>query len=175
MMGRTPHLSRWQMESADDFRVAAKDAMQMTDCWQFRGRLISELSGGEKQRIVIAQALAQEPELILLDEPTLHLDIGQQIEIMKLLKRLNADGLSVLAVLHDLNIAAYYADHLMLVKDGHVEVMGSPQEAVTEENIRRVFRISAEVIEHPSTKKPYVMFLPRADEHWHLSRTLEPG
>jgi iron complex transport system ATP-binding protein len=163
MMGRTPHISRWQTEGANDFRVV-KDAMLKTNCWHFKDRPINELSGGEKQRVIIAQALAQEPGLILLDEPTLHLDIGQQLEIMELLKKLNAEGLSVLAVLHDLNIAACFADYLMLVKNGRIEVTGSPQKVITEENISSVFGVSTEVTEHHVTKKPYVMFLPTRDE-----------
>ncbi|MEW5706845.1 MAG: ABC transporter ATP-binding protein [Actinomycetota bacterium] len=158
MMGRTPHLSRWQTEGALDYDIA-KDAMQMANCWHLRDRPINELSGGEKQRVIIAQALAQEPKLILLDEPTLHLDIGQQLEIMELLKQLSADGLSILAVLHDLNIAAYYADHLMLVKEGRIEAVGSPQEIVTENNIRRVFGITVEVKKHSLTGKPYIVFV----------------
>ncbi len=164
LMGRTPHLSRWQMENALDYGVA-KSAMQMANCWHLKDRPINELSGGEKQRVIIAQALAQEPKLILLDEPTLHLDIGQQLEIMELLKKLSADtGMSVLAVLHDLNIAAYYADRLMLIKNGRIEVMGPPQGVVTEENIRRVFGVSADVKKHELTGKPYVIFQPHAGE-----------
>lgn len=159
LMGRTPYLNKWQFEQASDIGIAKK-AMEMTNTWQFADRCILELSGGEKQRVIIAQALAQEPEILLLDEPTLHLDLNHQLEIMETLKRLNEQGLTIVAVLHDLNSAAYYADKLVLLHEGKVDSVGSPYDVLTLENVKRVFKTDISVGKHPFTGKPYIWVLP---------------
>jgi iron complex transport system ATP-binding protein len=144
-MGRTPHLGRLQSEGADD-RAAIERAMGLTHTASLRDRPVTELSGGEFQRVVIARALAQEAPLMLLDEPAAHLDIGHQVEIFDLLLRLNRDeGRSILCVSHDLNLAARYCDRLVAMAGGHVMAEGTPDEVLTEERISELYACSARV------------------------------
>ncbi|MCL5292628.1 MAG: ABC transporter ATP-binding protein [Actinobacteria bacterium] len=159
LMGRTPHLGRFEFESARDMEVA-RDAMERTNVWCFKDRPVTELSGGEKQRVIIAQALAQEPKALLLDEPTLHLDLSHQLDLMNLFKRLNYEGLTVVAVLHDLNLAAYYADVIALVKEGRLIDAGVVEETLTPLKIKEIFGADVLVDEHPATGRPHVTVLP---------------
>lgn len=109
-MERNPHLRRLELESEKDIEIARR-CMELTNCWHLAERPITELSGGERQLVIIARALTQEPTVLLLDEPTSHLDINYQIELMELLKGLTShEGLIVIAVIHDLNLAAQYCD-----------------------------------------------------------------
>jgi len=159
-MGRAPFLGRFQGESVADHQVV-REALEMTGCLHLRGRIVGELSGGERQRVTIARALAQQPQVLLLDEPTSHLDIGYQQEILDLVKRLNASqGLTVLAVLHDLNLAAYYSDTLLLLHEGKLWAAGSPAEVITEDNVAAVYRTRVLVTPHPVLGAPTVSFLP---------------
>lgn len=166
-MGRTPFLGRFRSESAVDRQIVS-EALEMTACLHLRERMVGELSGGERQRVVIARALAQRPAILFLDEPTTHLDIGYQQEILDLVKKLQAScGLTVLAVLHDLNLAAYYADTLLLLYEGKVRVVGTPAQVVTADNLAAVYRTRVLVTPHPLLNTPTVSFLPAAQESRH--------
>lgn len=142
MMGRLPHLKRFAREQLHDIKVV-EEAMERAGAAQLADRSIAELSGGEKQKVIIAQALAQEPRLLLLDEPTSHLDISHQLEILDLIKSLTRQGLAVISVFHELNLAAQYSDRLVLLKDGLVRATGSPEEVLTTENLWAHFKVTA--------------------------------
>ncbi|MFH1146792.1 MAG: ABC transporter ATP-binding protein [Pseudomonadota bacterium] len=159
-MGRFPHLDRWQQMQKKD-KAAVSHALKLTGTDLVANKPVSELSGGEKQRVFLAQALAQEPELLLLDEPTAHLDIGQQIRILDVIRRLNrSDGMTVIAVLHDLNLASLYCDRLVLLKNGSVCREGTPIEVLTYEIIEAVYETVVIVKENPLTGKPHVFLVP---------------
>ncbi|ETX28967.1 ABC transporter ATP-binding protein [Roseivivax isoporae] len=157
--GRHPHqglLSRWTR--ADDAAVA--DALAATRTAELAERAVDELSGGQRQRVWIAMALAQETDILLLDEPTTFLDIAHQVEVLDLLVDLNRGrGTTVVMVLHDLNLAARYADHLIALRDGQIRAAGTPAEVLTEEIVQQVFGLSCVVIEDPTSGRP--MMLPR--------------
>lgn len=159
LMGRLPHLGRFERESSRDIESARK-AMEMTDTLALAERLVTELSGGERQRVLIARALAQEPEILLLDEPTSHLDIGHQVEILDLLERLNrSSGLTLISVFHDLNLAARYCTRLLLLSKGRIYVLGSPEEVITAGNIREVYGSEVLLTRHPLHGTPHVILL----------------
>ncbi len=149
MMGRNPHLSPFQLESRRDLQVA-KRAMAQARCLHLANRRINELSGGERRRVLIARALAQEPYLLLLDEPTLNLDINNQIELMRTVRSLCSErGIAVLSVFHDFNLAARYSDYIILLNEGRVFSVGTPEEVLTKENLKEVFKVNAEISKHP--------------------------
>ncbi|TSB21507.1 ABC transporter ATP-binding protein [Streptomyces benahoarensis] len=155
--GRQPHQHWWQQWSAEDER-AVTEAMERTDVAQLAARAVDELSGGQRQRVWIAMALAQETDLLLLDEPTTYLDIAHQVEVLDLVRQLNHErGRTVVAVLHDLNQAARYADHLVAMRAGRVVAEGPPGEVVTAELVREVFGLEAVVIPDPVTGSPLVV------------------
>jgi iron complex transport system ATP-binding protein len=157
LMGRNPHLGNFQMENTRDVEIA-KNAMTLTNTWDLADRPINELSGGEAQRVIIARALAQEPKILLLDEPMSHLDIINQIELMDLIKKLCIEnGLAVLAVIHDLNMASRYCDLLLLLNDGAVSALGPVEDVMTSENIQNVFGVDSIVRNNPLTNSPYVI------------------
>lgn len=140
LMGRSPHLSRWERESPVDIEIV-KNAMEMTSISHLADRFISELSGGERQRVMIAQALAQQPKILLLDEPTSHLDIKHQLSILKMIRRLNKEGMTIVAVFHDLGQAGRYCGKLALVNAGKITAYGPTPEVLTTENIFRVYGV----------------------------------
>ncbi|MFI7276127.1 ABC transporter ATP-binding protein [Streptomyces sp. NPDC049879] len=152
--GRQPHQRWWQQWSEADER-AVTDAMALTDVTALAGRVVDELSGGQRQRVWIAMALAQETELLLLDEPTTYLDIAHQVEVLNLVRHLS--GRTVVTVLHDLNQAARYADHLVAMKDGRIAARGRPGDIVTAELVRDVFGLEALVVPDPVTGSPLVV------------------
>jgi iron complex transport system ATP-binding protein len=161
LMGRSPYLGRLQFEGRDDFEIAER-AMRLTDTLHFSRRPINELSGGERQRIFIARALAQEPEIILLDEPTSNLDISHQVEFYDLISRLNREkNLTILTVSHDINLASEYCRKIILLKEGRIFKMGSPREVVAEEYIRQVYGNRVLVDENPVTGSPRITLLRR--------------
>lgn len=149
MMGRTPHLSLLQLEGKKDLEIVKK-AMELTEIEQFANRYLDTLSGGERQRVLIARALAQEPQILLLDEPTLHLDLYHQVEILDLVKTLNnKHGITVLFITHDLNLAAIYCQRLILLSEGELVCSGSPEEVIKEEIIQKVYKTKVAISRHP--------------------------
>jgi iron complex transport system ATP-binding protein len=161
--GRHPHqrlLSRW---TERDYRVVA-ESLAATGTEDLADRSVDELSGGQRQRVWIAMALAQETDILLLDEPTTFLDVAHQIDVLDLLTDLNRDrGTTIVMVLHDMNLAARYADHLFALRDGRVVADGAPNEVVTSELIREVFDLDALVVPDPVSGSPIV--LPRGRHH----------
>jgi iron complex transport system ATP-binding protein len=157
LMGRNPHMKRFQMESEKDMAVA-REVMSLTNIWHLAERPINELSGGEKQRVIIARALAQEPKILLLDEPLTHLDIINQLEIMDLVKELCVkEKLIVLAVFHDFNLAARYCNSAIMLKNSRVFAAGSLTDVLTSENIKSVFHVDAIVKKHLVTNSIFVI------------------
>jgi iron complex transport system ATP-binding protein len=155
--GRQPHQHWWQQWSQEDER-AVTDAMERTDVTALADRPVDELSGGQRQRVWIAMALAQETDLLLLDEPTTFLDIAHQVEVLDLVRQLNHErGRTVVAVLHDLNQAARYADHLVAMKAGRIVAEGRPDDVVTAELVREVFGMESVVVPDPVTGSPLVV------------------
>lgn len=149
-MGRYPHLNRLQSLLPDDRNAVAR-AMALTHTQEFAGRPISELSSGERQRVLLARALAQEPRLLILDEPNAHLDIHHQISLFRLLRRQVADrSMSVIAVLHDLTMAGVFCDRVALLEEGSLIREGAPDVVITTEIIRRVYGADVEIVKAPS-------------------------
>jgi iron complex transport system ATP-binding protein len=161
LMGRNPYLDRLQSSSQRDLDIV-EEAMKQTRTWHLRERDVTELSGGEKQKVLIARALAQEPNILLLDEPTLHLDIGAQLEILELLRKLNRErGIAVVAVMHDLNIAARYCSKLLLIQEGRILSAGLPEEVLTRENIRLVYGVDVKIETKPDIDSIHIYPLSR--------------
>lgn len=153
-MGRFPHQRLWRQDAEQDAR-AIRAAMAYADVADFAERSVDALSGGQRQRCWIAMVLAQETDLILLDEPTTFLDLKVQVDLLELLVRLAHErGRTLLVVLHDLNLAAAYADELVMMRDGRIEHRGSPNEVFTTANLKQVFGLDAEVMRAPNTGKP---------------------
>jgi iron complex transport system ATP-binding protein len=160
MLGRIPYLKKFKKEAETDLS-AVERAMTLTSTTHLADKFINELSAGERQRVIIAKALAQEPKLLILDEPTSHLDISHQIEIFNLIKRLSTrEGLTVLAVLHDLNLASEYCDRLILLSEGRIYTQGSPREVLNYKTIEEVYKTVVIVHENPISKKPYIFLVP---------------
>ncbi|MFE6159915.1 ABC transporter ATP-binding protein [Streptomyces sp. NPDC056486] len=160
--GRQPHQHWWQQWSDEDER-AVTEAMERTDVAALAERSVDELSGGQRQRVWIAMAIAQETDILLLDEPTTYLDIAHQVEVLDLVRQLAAPteegerGRTVVVVLHDLNQAARYADHLVAMKTGRIVAEGAPADVVTEDLVREVFGLECVVVPDPVTGSPLVV------------------
>jgi iron complex transport system ATP-binding protein len=141
LMGRSPYKGLLDRDQIDDYEIA-RHALAQVGLSDFESRNFNTLSGGEQQRVILARALAQRTECLVLDEPTNHLDIKYQLELMTIVKRLDA---TVVSAIHDLNLAAIYCDRLIALKDGSVVCSGTPHEVLTEETIRHIYGVSATV------------------------------
>jgi len=161
LLGRIPFIGAFSEEKEWD-RQVARWALEAVGIQDLEGRIFNELSGGEQQKAILALALAQEPRLLLLDEPTVHLDISHQVEILELVRDLHRErGITVVAAMHDLNLAALYFDRLVLLEEGRIYADGSPAQVLTEETIDRVFSTQVRVEPHPTTGLPHIVVLPR--------------
>jgi len=161
LLGRTPFVGFLSGATERD-RHKADEVLRLIEIDHLKNRLFNELSGGERQKVILAMALAQEPQLLLLDEPTTHLDISHQVEMLEIVKLLNQQrGVTVIAAMHDLNMAALFFDRLVLLKKGTIFADGSPQEVLTESSIQNVFSASVKVSRHPVTSAPHILVLPR--------------
>ena len=154
--GRYPHQSLLSSWSETDERVVA-ETMALAGVAELAERPVRELSGGQRQRVWVAMVLAQQTRYLLLDEPTTFLDITHQYQLLRLLRRLRDDGRTVVAVLHDLNQACRFADHLVAMRDGHVVAEGAPAEVVDAELVRTVFDLSCVVVPDPVAGTPMVV------------------
>ena len=155
--GRTPYQSGFSRLSAHD-RAMIDWALDVTGLTALKDRAVDALSGGQRQRAWIAMSIAQETELLLLDEPTTYLDLAHQLEVLKLLERLNREeGRTIIMVIHDLNQAARFAGHLVAMKDGKVVREGSAEEVISEDVLKEVFHIDTSIIADPRTGKPAVV------------------
>ena len=156
LMGRTAHRSAFERDRPEDFEIV-NEALRRVDAGHLAGRMFDTLSGGEKQRVLIARALTQEAGLLVLDEPTNPMDVRHQFEIMNLIRGL---GLTTIAALHELHIAAHYCDRLFLLQDGHLVHCGTPAEVLTESIIASVYGVSSKVRISARTGRPRIELLP---------------
>lgn len=157
LMGRFPYLNKFQNESKADIELA-KDAMISTGTWELRDKSVKEISGGERQRVMIARALTQQPEILILDEPVSHLDIKYQIGILNLCKKLNKEKkLTIITTLHDINLAGRYSDYIVLLDKGKIKIMDSPEKVLTEENIEKVYGVQVDVLRRDGDDTPYII------------------
>jgi len=156
LLGRTPHFEKFHfLEMKRDLEIANR-SMALTDTHRLKDQLMDQISGGERQLALIARALAQEPTLLLLDEPTTHLDITHQVGILDLIKRLNKEfGLTVIMVLHDLNLASEYCHRLILINEGRIHRIGRPEEVLSYQTIEEVYKTTVVVRENPISSKPH--------------------
>jgi len=158
--GRYPHQNWFQQWSQEDERIV-NDALSTTDLESFADRPVDTLSGGQRQRAWIAMALAQQTDILLLDEPTTYLDMAYQVDVLELLAELNEKGRTIILVLHDLNQAARYADTIVALREGSILAQGTPQEVMTSDQIHAVFDLETQVIEDPITGTPMCIPLRR--------------
>ena len=163
LMGRYPHLGRFQIEGREDNRIA-RDAMRLTETEQFADRTLDTLSGGERQRVFIARALTQQPRVLLLDEPTTNLDVLHQLKVLDVVRRLVDDGLTAIAAIHDLNMAARYCDRLVLLSGGRVLAEGPPEQVLSPETMESAFGVRAAIHRDPVTGSLAVSLIGPADE-----------
>ncbi len=175
LLGRHPHVGRLHMETAED-EQAAVEALELVGAGHLARRPVRQLSGGERQRVAIARALAQEPRLLLLDEPTAHLDLAHQTELMSLVRRLCEEkGIAVAAVLHDLNLAAAWCRRLVVLADGRVEADGPPSAVLSESLVAHVWNARMWVRRNPLTGRPFLLPAPppyEAERHGEGDRPL---
>ena len=153
-MGRAPHKKALERDNARDYEIV-EEALKTVGMWEFRQRSFSTLSGGEQQRVILARALAQQTPCLILDEPTNHLDITHQLQLMKLVKQLDA---TIISAIHDLNIAAAFCDKLYALKDGEIVGYGTPEEVLTREFIQEVYEVEAEIA-RDRKGKIHILFL----------------
>ena len=156
-MGRSPHKKLFDADTKHD-KYIVHHALEHLGMENMAKRSFQKLSGGEKQRVLLARTVAQESDFLILDEPTNHLDINYQMQMFDFVKRLKV---TVLSAMHDLNMAALYCDKIYAMKDGKIILCGTPEEVLTEENIRNLFGVNCSVAKHPITKKPTITYLPQ--------------
>ena len=173
LMGRYPHLGRFQIEGKEDDRIA-RDAMRLTEIEQFADRTLDTLSGGERQRVFVSRALAQQPRVLLLDEPTSNLDVLHQLKVFDLVRKLVDEGLTAVAAIHDLNMAARYCDRLVLLTGGRVLAEGSPEEVLSPETIESAFGVKAAVYREPVTGALAIGLIGPADDPTSADRCPTP-
>lgn len=165
LMGRTPHMGLLGLEGPEDV-AQAQAAMQFTGVDHLAHRKMDALSGGERQRVFVARAICQEPEIILLDEPTAALDLAHQARLMDLMERLKQErGVTVVMVSHDVNLAAMYADRLLLLKNGRIKALGPPGEVLTYERIEETYGCRVLVDESPLGRFPRITLVPDKYKH----------
>lgn len=156
-MGREPHRKRFASLTEED-KEKIQEAMQFTNCWHLREKSISFMSGGERQRVMIARTIAQDTPWIILDEPVSNLDVKHQAELMVVLERLRKEkGKTIVAILHDLNLAAAFCTQIILMKKGNVFQAGPAEEVLTEENLSKVYELQFDFFENKNGKIPYIM------------------
>ena len=173
MMGRNPYLGRFQSPGKQDRKVVA-DALEFVDALFLRDEHINAISAGERQRVVLARALAQEPQILLLDEATSHLDIAHQQMIAGILVELNRQGRTIVLLSHDLNLAALYCSRILLLDKGRAVACDVPERVITGELIRAVYKVEPIVMRHPETGRPQVM-LPAAIDGRRSASGEQPG
>lgn len=157
MMGRFPYLKRFQSETSKDYEIVEK-AMKNTGIFDLKDRSILNISGGEMQRVMIARALVQEPEILVLDEPISNLDLKYQVGILNICKELNKkENLTVICILHDINLASRYSDNIILLKDGKIHSLDKPNNVITKKNIKEVYDIDVDVKNIENTDIPYII------------------
>jgi iron complex transport system ATP-binding protein len=157
LMGRLPYLGRFQLEGKSD-RKLAKVAMKQTKCWDFRNKYMKHLSGGEKQRVVVARALVQDTKYLLLDEPTSHLDMNFQFEVLDIMARLNRKKkITIISVFHDINHASKYCSRLLLMKSGEIIDDGVPNEVINYKNMSKLFDFDIILKHHPKEGYKYIL------------------
>jgi iron complex transport system ATP-binding protein len=160
LLGRIPYYGAFQFFEAKRDLEAARKAMDLTGTLSFKDRVLSKMSGGEKQLVLVARALAQKPKLLLLDEPTAHLDITHQVSILDLIRRLNRDlGLIVIMVLHDLNLAGEYCNRLLLIDKGRIHRIGLPGEIFNYRDIEEIYKTKVLIENNPVSLKPYILLV----------------
>ena len=160
LMGRTPHLGLLRYEGEKDYAIAL-EAMETTDTFQLAHRIIKELSGGEKQRLLLARALAQQPKILLLDEPVANLDINHQIETLNLVNHLcHEQNLIVVIALHDLNLAVQYCHRLAILHNHRIEHLGMPENVVNAKIIREIYGANVMILRHPVNNLPVSLIVP---------------
>lgn len=161
LLGRTPYLRPWRGVTLNDSQIV-EEAMSWVGVGDLASRPFNDLSGGERQQVILAMALAQEPEVLLLDEPTVHLDIAHQLAILELVRRLNQEKrMTVLAAIHDLNLAALYFPRLLLMDRGRLVADGPPKVVLNKDRIASVFGTEVDIQKHPATDAPQIMLLPK--------------
>jgi len=160
LMGRLPYHKNYQFfDTKEDYEIAQK-YLDLTDVSHLRNKYLTQLSGGERQLVAITRALVQEPELLLLDEPTSHLDITHQVQVLNLVQQLNEQlGLTVLMIIHDLNLAGEYCDQLVLINNGSIQMSGSPEEVLTFNNIETVYGTVVVTKTNPVSGKPAIFLV----------------
>lgn len=160
LLGRIPYYGSFQFFETQKDLEATRRAMDLTGTLRFKDRVLNRMSGGERQLVLIARALAQKPKLLLLDEPTAHLDITHQTHILGLISRLNRDfGLTVIMVLHDLNLASEYCHRLMLIDNGRIYKIGHPDEIFNHRDIEEVYKTKVLIQKNPVSLKPYIVLV----------------
>ena len=173
LMGRSPHKKILERDNLKDYQIA-RQALKIVGMEAYEKRSFATLSGGEQQRVILARALTQQTECLILDEPTNHLDIKYQLQIMDIVKGLNA---TVVAAIHDLNIAAMYCDRIVAIKDGQVVAVGTPRELLTEQFIYDMYEVKSRVHFDEGTQQLNIIYLPQYHQGQkldHLQKKVQP-